>query len=237
LEEKLGLLRELQGLDGDLQKITRDCQGLEQELDGSRENLGRIQEIVDDLADEMATLEADQRELSQSIIHEEGLISRAEERLPEIKTQKEYVAVLKEVDTAKATMRDLRTKMDDLSGQLLSLSEDRETKETELADLKIKIDERQAEIDKSLKVINADLKKKADQRDELLEQVPKQIQSRYRILIERRAGIAVVEAKKGACTGCNMNLPPQLFNSLFLAKEIQSCPHCNRMLFVNQNPA
>jgi hypothetical protein len=29
-----------------------------------------------------------------------------------------------------------------------------------------------------------------------------------------------------------MHLPPQLFNSLFVVKEIQACPHCNRLLFV-----
>jgi uncharacterized protein len=52
--------------------------------------------------------------------------------------------------------------------------------------------------------------------------------------MERRAGVAIVEARNGTCLGCNMQLPPQMFNSLFRTQEIQSCPHCNRLLFVEK---
>jgi len=29
-----------------------------------------------------------------------------------------------------------------------------------------------------------------------------------------------------------MQLPPQQFNSLYTASEVQSCPQCNRLLFI-----
>jgi predicted nucleic acid-binding Zn-ribbon protein len=29
-----------------------------------------------------------------------------------------------------------------------------------------------------------------------------------------------------------MHLPPQLFNRLYVAKEVQNCPHCNRLLYL-----
>jgi predicted nucleic acid-binding Zn-ribbon protein len=31
-----------------------------------------------------------------------------------------------------------------------------------------------------------------------------------------------------------MQLPPQLFNRLFVAKELQSCPHCSRLLYLGE---
>jgi hypothetical protein len=67
----------------------------------------------------------------------------------------------------------------------------------------------------------------------LLKDLPVQLRKRYQLLFDRRGGMAVVEARNGACLGCNMHLPPQLFNSLFQTQEIQSCPHCNRLLFVS----
>ncbi|NIQ93637.1 MAG: hypothetical protein GWN87_05090, partial [Desulfuromonadales bacterium] len=36
----------------------------------------------------------------------------------------------------------------------------------------------------------------------------------------------------GACLGCNMHLPPQLYNSLFRVDEIRACPQCNRLIYV-----
>ena len=63
------------------------------------------------------------------------------------------------------------------------------------------------------------------------------LRKRYQLLLDRRGGVAVVEARNGACLGCNMHLPPQLFNSLYLAKEVQTCPHCNRLLYVEKEPA
>ena len=62
--------------------------------------------------------------------------------------------------------------------------------------------------------------------------VPKALRKRYKLLMSRRAGVAVVEARDGACTGCHMHLPPQMYNSLFVVQEIQTCPHCSRLLFV-----
>jgi uncharacterized protein len=42
--------------------------------------------------------------------------------------------------------------------------------------------------------------------------------------------VAVVEAKEGNCMGCNMHLPPQLYNTLFRADDVITCPHCQRIL-------
>ena len=64
------------------------------------------------------------------------------------------------------------------------------------------------------------------------DEIPKPMQRKYQLLFERRDGRAVVQAKQGACLGCNMHLPPQLFNSLLQVPDIQACPHCNRLLYV-----
>jgi predicted nucleic acid-binding Zn-ribbon protein len=66
----------------------------------------------------------------------------------------------------------------------------------------------------------------------LLNQLPVTLRKRYLLLMERRGGVAVVEARNGACLGCHMHLPPQMYNSLFTLQEVQSCPHCSRLLFV-----
>jgi predicted nucleic acid-binding Zn-ribbon protein len=54
---------------------------------------------------------------------------------------------------------------------------------------------------------------------------------RYEFISGRRPGRAVVPAREGRCTGCNMMLPPQLFNELQLNTKILQCTNCQRVLY------
>ncbi|HEU0265389.1 MAG TPA: C4-type zinc ribbon domain-containing protein [Geobacterales bacterium] len=46
--------------------------------------------------------------------------------------------------------------------------------------------------------------------------------------------MALAEARDGSCLGCNLNLPPQLYNSLFRYEDLVTCPHCQRVLTVRR---
>ncbi len=152
--------------------------------------------------------------------------------MPQIKTQKEYVAVLKEVDTAKKLAKEIQTQIDAKDEVLTTLVADKTEKDEQLAKSTEQAEARCAEIDESLVSVNKKLDEMDKQRKGLLDELPTKLRKRYELLMSRRDGIAVVEASSGACLGCHMHLPPQLFNSLFVVKDIQTCPHCNRLLYV-----
>jgi predicted nucleic acid-binding Zn-ribbon protein len=46
-----------------------------------------------------------------------------------------------------------------------------------------------------------------------------------------RRGLAMVPVKNGTCQGCNMNIPPQLFNTLQRGNSIEVCGNCNRIIY------
>jgi len=232
LQDKLGLLREVQVIDIELGQLNEHRQSLEQELNQGQAELDRIQEMVDNLADEMEALQAQRREFLQAQAHEEQNIARAESRLPNIKTQKEYVAVLKEIDSAKAMFREIQAKVAAKDEELAGLGKEREEKETELAGISEQVAAKKALIDEKMAGFNSTVNERSQKKDAMLEQIPPRIRKRYEMLLDRRGGVAIVEARKGTCSGCHMHLPPQLYNSLFHMQEIQSCPHCNRLLYV-----
>jgi len=232
VREKLELLRELQALDQDLNARRRERAQLAAELEQIAEQVGRIQEMVDRLDADVAQLSGQRSDLAHDLVLEEGNIAKAEGRLPTIKTQREYVAVLKEIDTAKKMNKDIQDKIASLDGQLEGLKGDRDEKTGELAALKEQVAARQGEIAAAVADCDRVLGDGDNRRDGFLEKLPTSIRKRYEMLLDRRGGLAVVEARQGVCCGCNMNLPPQLFNSLYRTAEILSCPHCNRMLFL-----
>lgn len=237
MQKQLGVLRELQEIDEQLNQFDDKRQKLEGAVTGQRQELAQVQDMVDGLADEMEALQAQRRELTEAMAREQVNVDRSDARLPEIKTQKEYVAVLKEIDTAKAMMRDLQAQAAELDEQLSSIGTDRTEKEEQLAKIGEAVATRQAEVDVELAAFSTKVDKMSSQKATLLEQIPSGVRKRYQMLISRRSGIAVVEARKGACTGCNMQLPPQLYNSLFKLEKIQYCPLCNRLLYVSLDQA
>jgi len=232
VQKQLQLLRDLQELDTEKKVIENERQSGLSEKQIHNAELDRLQEMVESLAGEIAVLDTEKAEFLNSIALEQENVERSEGRLPQIKTQKEYVAVLKEVDTAKKLAKELQANIDAKNEILESLSADKAEKDGELAASTEQADARCAEIDASLVSVNDKLEEMDRQRQVLLEELPKSMRKRYELLMSRRAGVAVVEARGGACLGCHMHLPPQMFNSLFVVKEVQSCPHCSRLLFV-----
>ena len=49
--------------------------------------------------------------------------------------------------------------------------------------------------------------------------------------IRMKRGLALVPVKNGTCQGCNMNIPPQLFNMIQRGDSIELCGNCNRIIY------
>jgi predicted nucleic acid-binding Zn-ribbon protein len=49
--------------------------------------------------------------------------------------------------------------------------------------------------------------------------------------IRMRKGLALAAVANGTCRGCNMNIPPQLFNVLQRGNSVETCPYCHRIIY------
>jgi len=235
VQEQLDVLKELQGIDQELADVRRQLARLEAESAELTTERDRVAAMVESLQGDLDKLLDEQRELERSLTVEQDNVDRAEGRLPAIKTQKEYVAVLKEIDTAKKLNKDLQDRIKAKAAEVETLTTEKSEKDGELATVTEQAAERCSALDAQARGITDSASQGEQRRDQLLERLPLPLRKRYQMLIERRNGIAIVAARKGACTGCNMQLPPQLYNSLFTSQEIQTCPHCNRLLFLGQD--
>jgi hypothetical protein len=232
VKEDVQLLIDLQELDQHILKGRSKQEEMRAEQKVLTLKAEKIKAVIDQLNTEIEAILQERSVINQSLLQEQDNIEKAEARLPEIKTQKEYLAVLKEVDIAKKQAKDQQDLLDSTDQALATLEEDQLEKQQELESLQAENDSRSSEINAELKKIDASLVSEDNKRARLVKQVPEPIRKKYELLLVRRKGLALVEASKCTCLGCNMHLPPQFFNTMLKKKGIASCPHCNRLLYV-----
>jgi uncharacterized protein len=231
---KLQTLDELQQIDFRLDGITGARNALLAEMDALDQNVAvaRQEALVKEA--ECSAMEVEKQGFEETLAAETDNIARSEARLKEIKTQKEYLAVSKEISMARKLKVELEDKLIQKIGQIEELKADIAERQTDLSQLETNISDQKAEVQVKVNSLERDLAADKVAREEKTRTLPPAVVKRYGTLRDNRRGVAVVEARDGSCLGCNMNLPPQLYNTLFRGEELITCPHCQRMLVLKQ---
>jgi predicted nucleic acid-binding Zn-ribbon protein len=172
-------------------------------------------------------MEADSIELEMKAGME--ALKRYASQLNVLRTSKEFEAVKRQMEA----QRGWNSENEDKALALLSQAE---VKQKEADGLNAKLEEvekvlavERERVDKDM----ADLTKKQNdilaRRAELSKDVPgKELAIYDRIVVNR--GQATAKVNKGFCSACHMKLPPQVHNMVLLAKELVTCPSCDRIL-------
>ncbi|MFO7576389.1 MAG: C4-type zinc ribbon domain-containing protein [Pelovirga sp.] len=234
MQDKMSLLRDLQEIDQEINSIEALRAGFQQELGEFEAQAGDVQAMLDQLGEEIGQLREEEAQLQQELLKQRDNVTRVEARLPGIQTQKEYVAVLKEIDMAKKGNRELEEQLSVKQQEIASLVEDLKEKEAALAAISATATARGTELQQQLDDSGAKLDKQMQVRETVVADVPPALLRKYQGLFKRRNGLALAIARNGACLGCNMQLPPQQYNRLLRGGDLQTCPHCNRILYVEE---
>lgn len=236
MKKRLELLEQLQEIDLQLDSLKNsqnglhgEINGIDHELDASREELAGLETRVSQLTQEKGDLEG-------SLATEQENIRRSESHMKEIKTNKEFQAIGREISAARKLTTELEEQALQRIGQIEELSAEIATKSANLAELEKNVVQRREEKLTEIAAIQKDIDADLVRREEITTTLPASLIKRYNSLREQRRGQAVAFARDGYCLGCNMNLPPQLYNSLFKGDDMISCPHCQRVLILKQQP-
>jgi len=167
-------------------------------------------------------------------------ISKLRASLNTAKTNKEYAAVLTQLNTTKADNSKIET-------QILDLMKDIETDETECGKIQQQIDEQKEQLVKMRKESEHMAKKFQAEIDEIQKEwdsctkdIPQEPLEIFKRVAETFDGQAVTEVEqpggaKGAytCGGCFMGITAESVNMLMTKDEIIRCPNCTRILVLS----
>ncbi len=235
MKEQLDLLWELQKIDLELKNIKDSQEGYPKEIKRLDEKERIEKEKIQKDKEKIELLEKERRRKEGQLSLEQEKIKKTEGRMFEVKTNKEYQALLNEIETLKGAnsreeeeILELLDEMDELK---MSLSK----REKEIGTTLVKIGEEKKVLQEKIARDQEVLKRQMERREAVTKQLPPTLYKLYNTLKEKRKGVGVVSVKQETCQGCFVNVPPQMFIEVQKNNTLIRCPNCNRILYWEGN--
>ena len=222
-----------------LQNADNNIRTLQAEIESIPQRRAEIEKEFDQRAFEIRGMEEKRdaafhlrASLEKEIFEQKQRAERADRNLMAAKKPDEYTAAIREADAARKQISALET-------QVLEQMEVFEGAEKELAERAPEVEKLRGEMEASFKAFDEQARVQQQQleagraeHEKLLRELPKTTSALYNRISKRiRDGIALAEARNGACMACYMALRPQIMAEVRRGDEIITCDNCNRILY------
>jgi uncharacterized protein len=192
------------------------------------------------LEDERARLAANQsarRAIDKELAMQQARLSKFRDQLMEVKTNREYQAMQKEIETAQ---HEVRKQEDRLLEQMIEFDEvTRQVKQAEeaFAREQAAIETERAALSVQLADAGAAIGTLAAERAALAAQISPPILGLFERVLKYRKISAVAPVRGGRCSACQILIRPQTVNELRRNEIIYQCGSCQRILYYESVPA
>ncbi|GAA4336771.1 C4-type zinc ribbon domain-containing protein [Mucilaginibacter gynuensis] len=235
VEQKLKALYELQTIHTKIDRIRQvrgelpvEVADLEDDVAGLETRIQKLKSELDDVEDDIVT--------RKNLIKDaQANIKKYETQLNEVKNNREYDAISKEIEIQGLDIQVSEKKIREYGYEIATKTQ---VYEKALADL----DVRKSDLDgkkSELGTITAETEKEeaelVDQAEKALPNIEERLLIAYKRLRQNaKNGLAVVTIQRDSCSGCFNQIPPQRQSDIRQRKKIIVCEHCGRILVDEQ---
>ncbi len=236
MKDQIVVIDELQRIDTELSELEvhlkeypERISALEHELEASRNTLSELKTQLEQFNENRTKLE-------QELSGNEETIKNSEAKLFDIKTHKEYAALQKEISDTKRMNSELEENLIDEMERIEEIESKISELEQELSSKEEEYKEKIDGIKEQLEEVKIQYTPKKAEKENIASRISPEILPVYE-KIKKRDGTVLALAKNEVCTGCHMNIPPQLFNEVLTLSRIIQCPNCKKILYCEEeNP-
>jgi predicted nucleic acid-binding Zn-ribbon protein len=230
LKDQLKLLIEVQRHDARIQELEGMIKVWPQKLEEMQGDLAKVEQMLDREKGQLLESESWRKRQEDQMKDEEAALLKAKQRSSMVKNAKELMAnerelqttrklaqerqeeVLKLVDAVETAKKSIAQHADDLEGLRKHVGEEEAAAKVKVAELEAQIVEERKLREVAAARVRPDMLKKYS-------------------TIRMRRGLALVPVRNGTCQGCNMNIPPQLYNTLQRGASLELCGNCHRIIY------
>jgi predicted nucleic acid-binding Zn-ribbon protein len=219
---------DLKRVESELAAIPRLRQEIEERLDRDRSHLDAAK----------AALEGSQKARKQneaSVQDLETKRSKYKGQLMEVKTNKEYTAVLHEIEGVE---REIKAREDVILEEMErseALAQDVRREDADFKAVEADAKKEKASLDARGEALQAEGQRLGRERDAVAASVPEESLVLYRRIAKQR-GSGMAEARDGMCQACHVRMRVQIWVEVRKNDQVFQCESCSRILFYEPPP-
>jgi len=231
LREQLALLIELQKMESTAGCITARKKDLPVQMAELETKFKEYHAGVETMREQLEGLRKRRRDKDNQLHIGQETLKRTRDRLLDVKTNKEYQSILKEIETFETKNSHMEDEIISLLDELDLLEKAVKTKEEELEAQCRRYEEEKTKMTEELSSLVGELDVCVRKSGELRKNISADILRKYQQIKNAARGVAVVSCWKEICNGCHMSIPPQLYNELQKSVALVTCPNCSRIIY------
>jgi len=232
VDAQLRTLIDLQALDARIAGLEAELARLPREIEAVRTAVEEAKKAVESAKSRLDAARKNQRAKEKDLEDNRMKRQKFEGQLYQVKTNKEYSAVLSEIEEVKQEKARIEE-------EILGLMELGESLVAEVKESEARFKSRETQgrseetgFTEKLRVVEVDVAAVKSERRELTRALPPLVLSDYDKLLGHRGGVAVVEvAKPNFCGGCRVTITPQRLQELRQQSALIHCESCGRYLY------
>ena len=230
MREKLLALVALQKVDLEIAALNKSAAEYPKQIGELEKELGQARSATEAERNKLNDLDRQKSTMEQTIVEEKDKVKKWEARLTEQRSTREYSALAREIDIAKKTNLTMAEDLVELGKAQAAQRLVWQAKETEFLGRAKELGEKMSGLRAQLAAVETQVKGIDGRRAEAAKKVEAGLIKRYEHIKKKKLPAMVAVVAPGTCTGCRMNVPPQMYNTLRTTLGFDLCPSCQRII-------
>lgn len=199
-------------------------------LEAMNEDVKRVEQMLERERLQLAETESWRKRQEDEMKSEEDRAVAAKQRSAAVKNAKEYMASERELQATRKSAQERQEEVAKLVEAVETAKKSIAQHEADFTALKEHVAAEEKAANDKIAELQAQIAGERKLREVAAARVRPDVLKKYSAIRMRR-GLAMAPVKNGTCQGCNMNIPPQLFNQLQRGDTIELCGTCNRIIY------
>lgn len=237
MNRHLQLLIDLQGVESQIQRLEKEEAKIPLQIN-------ELQSISDARQHEYKTkvqsvqgIEKEKRKKEGELESQESSLAKLKNQLLSVKTNREYQALLHEIENIQKDVSQLEEDILLLIEESESIARGVKEANIELKKSEERFIEQKKEKEHELTLFHQQKKGLESRKEAIQKEIPDELLKKYDRIKRNRNGVGVAAVKDASCQGCFMNLMPQLFQEIKQNDQIYCCPNCQRIVYYDAGTA
>ncbi len=236
MEQQLNYLTGLQDIETKLKAVKLYITEISSRYADLDRRLKDFEVLMEQETQQTDAINKEYRDYEASVQDNLVSIKKSKEKLALVKNNKEYQSSLKEIE-------ELEKKNSTLEDSMLDILEKIDVADDKTRERSIEYSELSSEVEQSRQALGAEIEEKNCELENLdrgLREARDKIEPKLMDIFEKTKKlqsnrIALARVVDAVCRGCNVNVPPQLYNELQRRDSLKFCPKCMRIIYWSES--